>query len=62
MCRVFVSEGRQTAIARLNVHLFPFTHFILETPKKGYWQTVQTQIRRCKMRRLIRVSTFFKVV
>ena len=33
------------------------THSSLETPKKGNWQTEQTQIRRLRTRRLIMVST-----
>ena len=33
------------------------THFSLETAKKGNWQTVQTQIRRRNMRRMISIST-----
>ena len=37
-----------------------FTYFSLETLKKGNWQTVQTQIRRRRMRRLIRVSAVYK--
>ena len=26
----------------------PLTHFSLKTPKRVYWQTVQTQIRCCR--------------
>ena len=36
------------------------THYSLETPKMDNWQTLQTQIRCCRMRCLIRDSTVCK--
>ena len=56
-------EGESTSGSKKIIYKLNFSNFIVLNPLKpsvlfvGHWQTVQTQIRRHRTRRLIRVSS-----